>query len=203
MKKIIILVVAILTIGAGAMAYASSKDSNNTQSNNEINTTQSTNSNTSSSSNSNENSNTNTQSNNSSSSSKQNSNNNSALEQNLNNTNSNNESNSKSSPTAVINKFTTSKVINQYGVISNTNKPNNYDGLDWEPNTVKVFSCPDSYSKGIGNLTVGTKVFVLSEQTFEKAPKYWSNSQVGTWAAIKFDNGARTGYVYASTLNIN
>ncbi len=202
MKKIIILVVAILAVGAGAMAYASSKDSNNTQSNNTIDT-QSTNSNTSSSSNSNESSNTNTQSNSSNSSSDQNSNSNSVSEQNSNNTNSNNESNSKSSPTAVINKFTTSKVINQYGVISNTNKPNNYDGLDWEPNTVKVFSCPDSYSKGIGNLTIGTKVFVLSEQTFEKAPKYWANSQVGTWAAIKFDNGNRTGYVYASTLNIN
>ena len=216
MKKIIILVVAILTIGAGAMAYASSKDSNNTQSNNEINTTQSTNSNTSSSSNSNENSNTNTQSNNSSSSSKQNSNSNSVSKQNSNSnsssdtSDSNKNSNTESSTSEHI-KYLESlapfKNIGQYAIISNTNEPENYIGVGprWEPGTVKVFKCSSPVAQCIGNLPVGTKVYVISEQTFKKAPEYWPDYQIGTWAAIKFkvDNTYCTGYVYASTLNIN
>lgn len=215
MKKIIILVVAICAIGAGAIAYASSKDSNNTQSNNTINT-QSTNSNTNSPSNNNENSNTNTQSNSSNSSSEQNSNNNSVSEQNSNSNSSSNTSDSnKNSNTEsstsehikYLESLAPSKNIGQYAVISNTNEPENYIGVGprWEPGTVKVFKSPSPVAQCIGNLPVGTKVYVISEQTFKKAPEYWPDYQMGTWAAIKFkfDSTYYTGYVYASTLNIN
>lgn len=215
MKKIIILVVAICAIGAGAIAYASSKDSNTIQSNNAI-STQSTYSNTSSSSNSNENSNTITQSNNSSSSSEQISNNNSVSEQNSNSNSSNNTSDSnKNSNTEsstsehikYLESLAPSKNIGQYAIISNTNEPKNYIGIGpkWEPGTVKVFKTSSPVAQCIANLPVGTKVYVINEQTFKKAPEYWPNYQIGTWAAIKFklDNTYCTGYVYASTLNIN
>lgn len=201
MKKIIILVVAILAIGAGAMAYASSKNSNNTQSNNTINT---------------QSSNTNTQSNSSNSSSDQNSNSNSVSEQNSNSNSSSNTSDSnKNSNTEsstsehikYLESLAPSKNIGQYTVISNTNEPENYIGIGprWEPGTVKVFKSPSPVAQCIGNLPVGTKVYVISEQTFKKAPEYWPDYQIGTWAAIKFkfDNTYCTGYVYASTLNIN